>query len=58
MGKLEVVLERAEIMWEEAHVKRLHGANIPSDPGRKKSHLGNKTFEGIMDYIILLHLLI
>lgn len=28
-GKLEAVLERAEIMWQKARVKRFHGADIP-----------------------------
>jgi len=45
-------------MWEEACVKSLHGADIPSDPGRKKARMGNKTYEGVKYYIILLHLLI
>lgn len=44
-------------MWEEAGVKRLHGADIPSDPGRKKVLMGNKTYESKMYCIILLHLL-
>lgn len=35
--KLEVVLKKAEMMWEEARVKRLHGADVPSDPGRKRA---------------------
>lgn len=41
-GKLEAVLERAEIMWEKARVKRFHGADIPSDPGGKRLARGTK----------------
>lgn len=57
-GKLEVVLERAEITREESHVKRLQAADIPSELGRKKACTENETFEGITYYIILLHHLI
>lgn len=44
------------MMWEEAGVKRFHSADIPSDPGRKRAHVRNRTFQGIAYCISLLHL--